>query len=396
MELEHVIKRMDFFDEERRKDKATIAALEERLATTEVTLNGFREQLKSFNADWTRFATAAARLEQFDSILGQYRAEIGKTVEEMEKRRDKHERDIDKRRRAEIDGINKSITDLVKTMETVTELRKNLQARTEEDMRVARTVGEIERRIEDVLRADEDIKRSQRLLEESRKQDTKRLTDVQGEISSIRKRLDEIREKSDLNADNAKHLDLRINELLATEAERRQDMNSFLEQLNLTQVERDRAWKDWQVRFDTFSRQTNSLDSQLASLEETNKAAKRAQEMHEELNQRIERRINEITEMQRLAEDRFRQEWVTFKADDQKRWTNFSLTQEEVNRDLRQNIDKLNEHVTDLDDITQTHHDQLEQTTETSEKQMQELMNWAHEWLTNYERIMGHTRPGKK
>jgi tryptophan 2,3-dioxygenase len=123
-------------------------------------------------------------------------------------------------------------------------------------------------------------------------------------------------------------------------------------------VERDRAWKEWQVRFETFSRQTATLDSQLASLEELRSATKRAQDVHEELNQRLERRINEITEMQRLAEDRFRQEWVTFKADDQKRWTNYSLTQEETNREARQNIDK-------------------------------------HEWLTNYERVMGHSRPGK-
>ena len=37
--------------------------------------------------------------------------------------------------------------------------------------------------------------------------------------------------------------------------------------------------------------------------------------------------------------------------------------------------------------------DQLNQTTDTTERQMQELMNWAHEWLSTSERIMGH---GKK
>ena len=30
-----------------------------------------------------------------------------------------------------------------------------------------------------------------------------------------------------------------------------------------------------------------------------------------------------------LTEERFRQEWVNFKADDQKRWTNYTLAQEE-------------------------------------------------------------------
>ena len=46
-----------------------------------------------------------------------------------------------------------------------------------------------------------------------------------------------------------------------------------------------------------------------------------------------------------------------------------------------------------IDDVVQTAQDQLHQTTDATERQMQELMNWAHEWLTSYERIMGH---GKK
>jgi sulfur transfer protein SufE len=37
--------------------------------------------------------------------------------------------------------------------------------------------------------------------------------------------------------------------------------------------------------------------------------------------------------------------------------------------------------------------DQLHQTTDASEKQLQELMNVVHEWMTSYQRIMGH---GKK
>ena len=49
--------------------------------------------------------------------------------------------------------------------------------------------------------------------------------------------------------------------------------------------------------------------------------------------------------------------------------------------------------VTTLDDIAQVLQDQMQQTTDTTEKQLQELMNIAHEWMTAYQRIMGH---GKK
>jgi methyl-accepting chemotaxis protein len=134
------------------------------------------------------------------------------------------------------------------------------------------------------------------------------------------------------------------------------------------------------------------LDSQIIDLDESIRAANRAQETYVDLNQKLERRINEITEMQRLAEERLRQEWITFKADDQKRWTGFNLSQEETLRDIRKDMDKLDGHATTVDDSMQTLQDQLHQTTDSTEQQLQELMNWAHEWLTAYERIMGHAR----
>jgi len=50
-----------------------------------------------------------------------------------------------------------------------------------------------------------------------------------------------------------------------------------------------------------------------------------------------------------------------------------------------------------LDDAVQVLQDQMNQTADTTEKQLQELMNVAHEWLTSYERIMGHgKKPTKK
>jgi uncharacterized protein YlxW (UPF0749 family) len=99
-----------------------------------------------------------------------------------------------------------------------------------------------------------------------------------------------------------------------------------------------------------------------------------------------------VSEIQRLAEERIRQEWVAFKADEQKRWAGHALAQEETLRDLRKDVEKMEKRLIDLDDGTQTLEDQLEQTTETTEQQLQELMNLAQQWLSAYERIMGHAR----
>jgi chromosome segregation ATPase len=154
-------------------------------------------------------------------------------------------------------------------------------------------------------------------------------------------------------------------------------------------------WKDWQVRFDAFARQTANLDAQIAQLEDTQRAVKRSQDAFDDINARLERRIKEITEVQRLAEDRFRQEWVTFKSDDQKRWTNYSLTQDEVQKDVRSELEKINQRVADMDDALQSMQDTFQQTNDVTETQLQELMNWTSEWLGNYERILGRSRPSR-
>lgn len=392
IETDQIAKRLDWLDEERRKDRATIAGLEQRLAAQDGNYTLLKEQLKELQGEVHRMATVSARMDQYDGVLAQHRAEVARLIETGDKRRDKAEREVDTRRRTELDAVNKSLGETRKSLDGIAEIKKGLQARVDAETRLARSITDFERRFEEVVRADEEIRRSSRILEENRKQDVKRMADLQGEVAAVRKRSEDQREKTDLNADSIKHLDTRINELLTTENERKQTQRAFIEQQSMAQVERDRAWKDIQTRFETFSQQTTTLDSQLNALDTTHQAVKRSQEAFADLNQRLERRINEITEMQRLAEDRMRQEWVTFKADDQKRWTNYNLAHEELLRDLRQDLDKFTSRLTELDDAIQNQQDLFQQTTETTENQLQDLMNWAHEWLTGYERIMGRPK----
>jgi hypothetical protein len=178
-----------------------------------------------------------------------------------------------------------------------------------------------------------------------------------------------------------------LNELLAAENERRQAQASFLEKQTLLQVERERTWKEWQTRFEGLEKIAANLEAELQSLESTHRSVKRSQEALDEVTQRIDRRINEITEMQRLAEDRFRQEWMTFKADDQKRWTNYSLAQEEQAREANRQLEKLAERVVSLEDSSQEIEDLIQQINEDTEKRLQGLLAMAHDWMAAYERL---------
>ena len=134
--------------------------------------------------------------------------------------------------------------------------------------------------------------------------------------------------------------------------------------------------------------QTGIMDRQLQEWDGIQRAAKKAQETYEEIVQKFERRINEITEMQRLAEDRFRQEWVTFKSDEQKRWTSYTLSQDEIQKDAVISTNKLEQRLSTLEDLVQTQQDVLQQTKEANEQLFQGMLSQIHELLSAYERIM--------
>jgi chromosome segregation ATPase len=395
MEIEDLAKKLDWLEKEHRKDRATIADLQEKLVGYEGSFGILQNQIKELSTDLSRYKSTGARLDQFDSMVTQYRSEVTKAIDEVEKRRVKHERDVEDRRRMEVEVINKSLIEVRASIDALQELRRGLRERIEEDIRLARVFGELEKKLDQFTFADDEIRRSVRNVDEARRNDVKRLADIQGELASIRKRADDAREKSDLNFDSLHQLDNRINELLASETDRRQAQIAFIEQQSMSTVERDRGWKEIQTRFEGFVRQNSNIDQQLVALEETQRSVKRSQEAFEDMNTRIERRINEITEIQRLTEERFRQEWVTLKADDQKRWTNYTLTQDDWVKDLRAELDKLAQRMASLDDVYLSLQDMFQQTTETTETHLQELMNWTHEFLSNYERITGRSRPGR-
>ena len=394
MEFEQIIKRLDWLEKERGKDKEYISSLKEEIASLQTSINAANKQIKDLSKKVTEVNTSASRFEQFDTMLTKQRADVNKVISENEKNSHRREREAVKRHQEQLEEINKTVAELKKTF-TPGEYNRKFKERANEIQRLINNIDDLKVRVEEAVQGTESIHLSLKALEEARKNDLKRVADIQGEIMAARKRADESREKSSLNADSIRNIDNRITELLTSEFDRKQAQTAFLEQQSLAQVGRERIWKEWLDKVEEFKKEASGLDAHVQTLDEALRGAKKAQETYLELNTKLERRINEVTEMQRLAEERLRQEWISFKADDQKRWTGYSLSSEESFRDLRKDIQKYDQRISALDEITQAVQDQLHQTTDITEHQLQELMNLTHEWMTAYERIMGHKKSKK-
>src|SRR5688572_13039323 len=112
MEFEEIVKRLEWLDTQQRQNKETLASLNERLASFETTVNAVSKQIKAIDRQMTDIAPAAKRLEQFETLLSKQRTDIIKLIDENEKTRLRTEREATKKTQAQLDDLNKSLTQL--------------------------------------------------------------------------------------------------------------------------------------------------------------------------------------------------------------------------------------------------------------------------------------------
>jgi chromosome segregation ATPase len=75
MEFEQIIKRLDWLDEEHRKDKVKLDTLYEKLADTQGELKIANKKIKELNIEILKYSTVLTRIDQFNNALAQQRVD---------------------------------------------------------------------------------------------------------------------------------------------------------------------------------------------------------------------------------------------------------------------------------------------------------------------------------
>ncbi len=249
MEFEQITKRLEWLDDQERKSKASVSDLGKSLTALETTVNAISKQIKTITKEVSDLGPAAARLNQFDQILSKQRTELNKAFEEIEKNAQRREREAVQQHQIELKDVNASIAGLRSEIDFES-IKKQLKDQALEGKRLSLVVQDMQQKIEEALKQIESGLNISKESEETNRQNLKRITDIQAEMTAVRRRADEAREKTTLHTDSIRNLENRINELLESEAGRKEAQTAFLNEQVLAQVERDRAWKDWQTKYE--------------------------------------------------------------------------------------------------------------------------------------------------
>jgi chromosome segregation ATPase len=372
--------RVDWLDDERRKDRALLAKLEERLAGAADTLKSQAKQLQETSSQITKLSTRV-QPQKIDEMLSKHRDDTARALEAMEMRRLELEEEAGRTRVIEKTRIEKTIGDFKKQIELLGDLQESMEARKSEQARQAVLLQEMRKTLDAIQRRDEERTRIIAATEEGRRQDIRRMADIQGEQQAIRDRGSEESARLDAVESAVRRSDGRLSELMALELERRNAMAIWQEQQTAAIVERERQWKDWEKQSaDSINRMQEFL-KQLDSFQELHRSVRQALDEYQGFSERIDQKIREMSEIQRIQEDRMRQDWTTFLADDQKRWTAQNLTWEDEWRERDRKFTKATEKLSRIEEQFEELSDSLRSAQDGDRARLETLANMIREWL---------------
>ena len=83
MDLEQIITRLEWLDDERRKDKTLIAALQQQVSDLEAQLPKQQKMLKEVSSDVAHISGTLARLDQMQEGISNLRVEFTRSLENI-------------------------------------------------------------------------------------------------------------------------------------------------------------------------------------------------------------------------------------------------------------------------------------------------------------------------
>ncbi|HLY29055.1 MAG TPA: hypothetical protein VKQ72_22105 [Aggregatilineales bacterium] len=390
MDLNQVARMIEWLDEERRRDKALIVKLEEQISHQQETVDILTRRLGGVESDQSGLRASVISMVRESDIPDQLRLDMQKQIEASEAKRLAAEREAQRREDVSREGQNKLVRDVTERLEKLERTAEESGTMRVERDRFAQALTAMQQRIEDVAKKFEDSERRVAFLEEQRRQDTRRLSEAQSELPDIKRDLEGVKAKLDLLEDMSLKNEKKLLDVQNTERDRREQIEQFIEQQTLMTQQRDLHIQELTRNFSQYDDEMRTNLERFETWTETHRLMKRSLEDFERIGDRLERRINEVAETQRLSEERFRQEWNSWNDDDQKRWKQFTLTNDESWRLHDKEYDQFRTKVGGIESQIPVVRDQIERLWRVNRAYAQMYREHFQEILTE------HDQPAEK
>jgi len=382
MELENIVSRMNAIEEQIRSLNKSLIASNARSNEVDEKANNFLSIVREQKKEIARLNSTIMSLGKFDATINQVRTDFNRKMDEVETQRKQEEQ-------IRSNMLNKDLKNLQSQFEILKkEIRNDYEKRftdfIEEDSRVVTRFKEIEEIITNKIVSIEELKTAMSTAQQDIRRSEKQVESLRVDQDLIRDSQNDVRMKIETMMDSMRNAETRLNELVASESERRKNQLDFMQKQLELAGDRDKKWTEWNREFDHTLNQVREV---LPEIQKQQYSMQQTKSDFDSISQQFERRIKEITEMYRLMEERYKKEWETFRADSEKRWSNTSLILEDKQGGYSEKLSALQERLLLVEDNNHEMQEALLLMSTEIQKGMQNIMKMVNGWMEAFGQI---------
>lgn len=392
MNEEQLAKKIEWLEAGQREADKQIGRLLKAIERLQKSDSEKNEIVKALQKELAKTAQENEKIKDFSRRLEEDKTEI-KTKFIAQETETKQE--VSQIRNDSLEGqrkLEKEILSAREELGQINALKIRLKEQKVKDAGIEARLSSLEASLSDIISGEVARQELAFELEESRKSDDKRISEAQGTIASISERMEKTGKAVKIMELDQKKVTRDFEKLAEDSAKRAEKLSEVLQKVAADQVGKDRIWLDWEKRFANVENQSLEVNKRLGEIESLDVAVKRAQETFDSLIEKINRRVNELTEIQRLGEQRFRKEWSTFQADSQKKWSSQLLGQEEIQQEALRQRESLSKKLADLEVRFPDIEERLDHVSEQTEQFLQAMLETVRQSLSENERYLNSLR----
>lgn len=344
--LTHMI---EWLDEERRKDKILILQLEERLARQDQLIAQLAQRVNGLESEQSLLKESAQPSALPTSTHEQLRQEVKRIVEQSETRRLHAEAETDKRIMTVRENLSQSINDLAAQVERMNTSLRAVHDLRERAERFNDLSKQLQQRMDEFERKLNEPERRLTVLEDKSRSDTKRLGQLESDMREVQQKIEVIRARIPLLEELTLRNETNIKALQNSEPERREELQSFIEAQELHRQQHEIKLNAIYRGFEERQRELKAFEERFGQWEATYRDMKRLVDNFERISSNLDRRIGEVAELQRLSEDRFRNEWNTWQEAEQLRWRDIKVAQDDIWRNHDREFETYTRRINELE-----------------------------------------------
>ena len=388
MDLTQLTKLVQYIDEERRKDRALIAQLQERVDGLSRDAEARARYVQSLEATLNELKLQAMRAMAWTSATEQLRQEFVQLIERIEDQRTKAERELMRTRQIEIESIVRQLNELKKEVKTYAGYAEQIEARKAEEGRLAEMIGRLQVQVMDLDRRFDQPSTQISFLEEQRRQDARRLGALEQEILDLKKKTEQFPPKLLLLDEAIRRKQTEIEEA----AKILEAQSQLIETQRVADIRRERQFAEYAEIIERLKVRADEIAQQVIGYIQLREEVKRELSALPDFRERLEVHINELFELQRDAEERMKRTIDAFREQIEKEWRTFTMAQEErwFERDRR--LSEFEPRIAELEEEVSRLQPQIIPLYQIIEAFSKAYANAGREWLAEANQLLDQAR----